>query len=381
MSSSLPPPLSAERVAEARVRHGHAVDLYLKYLRLGDPILDALVLHDENVSASEGYNLFYQALHYGIDSVKDPSPPLVELFKELDCVPFWVDWNRMRISSKKIIRNGLLACLSFATYALPHVYLATCNKPLALTGLLFEQTPRRFAQTARFVIDIFMPDGLERYSDGFRSVALVRYRHALSRHRMLNSSEWSPDSYELPMNQAHMAVTSIFFSVYVVRGLQRLGMRFTPQEMESILLTWRYVCYLLGVNPEIVSASEEDADRLIDVAFSLEFDPDENSKRLFWSMVKAGPHFMGFKNMGFKKSRIEDLFSRLVCETAFHLLDERLTEYLDFPPKRSRFLFLCLLLGIRCWDRMPWLFPRSVRHFLGIRFWLERAEFEEFGNV
>ncbi len=128
-----PPPLSAERVAQARLRHGHAVDLYLKYLRTGDPILDALVLHNENVPRSEGYDLFLRALRDGIDSVKNPSPPLVKLFKELDYVPFWVDRNRMRIASKKIIRNGLLTSLSFATYALPHTYLATCNKPLTHT--------------------------------------------------------------------------------------------------------------------------------------------------------------------------------------------------------------------------------------------------------
>ncbi len=333
-------------------------------------------MHNENVPRSEGYDLFLRALRNGIDSVKNPSPPLVKLFKELDYVPFWVDRNRMRIASKKIIRNGLLTSLSFATYALPHTYLATCNKPLTHTRTLLDQTPKRFAQTARFVIDIFMPDCLERYSDGFMSAVLVRYQHALCRHRIKDSLEWCPDSYELPLNQSHLAVNSILFSLYVVRGLQRLGLRFTPQEIESILLTWRYVSYLLGVNPEIVSASEEDADRLIDVAFSLEFDPDENSKRLFWSMVKAGPQFMGLK-----KSRVADLFSRCICETAFRLLDKRLTEYLDFPPKRSRVLFLCLLLSIRCWDRMPWLFPRSIHHLLGIRFWLERSNFEEFDNV
>lgn len=73
--------------------------------------------------------------------------------------------------------------------------------------------------------------------------------HASARREILQSGEWDMGPAQAPLNQAHSAVGTILFSFYVVEGMRRLGMRFSCREVEGVLITWRHIGYLLGVNP------------------------------------------------------------------------------------------------------------------------------------
>ena len=365
------PPLSPQRIDAARKVHGSAVDQYLAHLRVGDPLADAVALWLEGLPPGQGFRLLLQAIDQGIDSLDDPPEPLVALFAQLDHVPFWVDWERMRHGSVKVIRSGLLTALSFATYALPHVYLATANKPLAFTGALLGQTAHRYAQTTRFVIDTFMPGGLARDADGFKIAVLVRIRHARVRRQLLQSGAWDTDALGIPVNQAHLAVNTVFFSFYVLRGLQRLGVRFRRSEVEGVLLTWRYVGHLFGINPEFVYTSPEEAERLVQVAFSVEFDPDETSKALCLAMMEAGPAYMNLGN-----ARLGRHFVRMLYPISRHLLGDRLADQLGYPKDRRRLLCHSFVALVRLSEWFPWLVPPAVRQFVGMRFWLETSNFD-----
>ena len=183
------PPLALERIEAARKLHGNAVDQYLQHLSVGDPLADDLMEYFERMPKGRGFGMLVQAIDQGIDSIEDPPAPLVALFRELDHVPFWVDWDRMRNGSAKIIQTGLLTGLAFAVNALPHTYLSTANKPLAFTGALLDSTAHRYAQTTRFMIETFMPGGLRRDADGFKIAVLVRMMHARVRRKLLLSGD------------------------------------------------------------------------------------------------------------------------------------------------------------------------------------------------
>ena len=246
------PPLSAARVRSARAQYGHAVDRYLEQLRVGDPPADDLVRAWERMPPGEGQRMLTQAIDHGIESVPDPPAELVALFKSLDHVPFWVDWDRMHLASRKILRNGLLPAMAFTAYAAPHSYFATANRPLAFTEQLADQTVVRYRQTTRFVIEMFMPRNLQRHADGFKLAVVVRIRHARVRRRILQSGQWEHDGRapQIPLNQPHMAMSAILFSYFVVQGMRRLGGHFTSGEVESVTLTWRYAAHLLGIDSE-----------------------------------------------------------------------------------------------------------------------------------
>lgn len=365
------PPLSPERVAAAKARHGEAVDRYLECLHIGDPLADALTLHFATLPPGDGMKMLNLALEEGIGAVEDAPDELRALFAELDRVPLWVDWDRMRHASAKICRNGFLVALSFATYALPHSYLANGNKPLAFTAELLNATPLRFARTARFVVETFYPQGLRRDADGFKWAVLMRMMHARARQQLLRSGQWDCATYGLPINQAHMAMNAVFFSFYVLKGMQRMGVRFTPQEVESILLTWRYVGYLFGIHPEMVYTSEYEAQRLLDIGFSLEFDPDEDSKRLCKSMMEAGPAFLKIDD-----PRLAQWEINLVYTMSRHLLGDGLADRLGFPPARHRWLGHAFMACVRGSEWLPFLVPAAVRNFMGMEFWLDMSDYE-----
>lgn len=367
------PPLSAERIAAARQRYGSAIDPYLKHLHLGDPIADELILHFEKLPRGVGFGMLSKALKNGIETIDNPPKPLVALFEQVDGVPPWVEWDLMLVASEKIIRSGLLTALSFAAYALPHTYLATANKPLAFTSALLDKTAHRYAQTLRLITESFLPGGLQRHADGFAFAVFVRVLHARVRRQILRADDWDKSTPELPLNQAHMAMDTIFFSSYVIRGMKRLGMRLTPREEEGILLTWRYVGYLLGVAPEMLSAatSKEQVQRLIEIAFSLEFDPDETSKHLCQALIHAGPALMKIEN-----ERQARFFLTMANPMSRLLLGDDLADQLGYP-KQKRWL-LCYGFIALVWlsERVPWLVPRAVKEYKGIAFWLEKGDYE-----
>ena len=169
-------PLSPERIETAQERLGPAIQEYLKYLHTGDVLADDVVLCLERLPAGEGRTLLEQALNQGIDSLDDSPPELAALFRQIDHVPFWADWERMKYGNAKILRNALLTVLAFSLYALPFVYLGTQNKPLAFTKQLLDSAAQRYRYTSAFLLDSFLPNGLQRYANRSASSLPTRWR-------------------------------------------------------------------------------------------------------------------------------------------------------------------------------------------------------------
>ena len=368
---NLPPALSPERIRIAREIHGdEAVDRYLANLYIGDPLADALMLPTSELSAHQVDRLLHQAITHGVDAVDDPPPALTALFAELDHVPSWVDWREMRHASGRILRSGMLTGLAFAAYALPHSYLATANRPLAFTGRLLRETARRYGRTVRFVLESFLPDGLRRDADGFRMAVIVRVMHARVRLEILRTGRWDAAGHGVPLNQSHTAMNSVFFSLYVVDGLRRLGVRLNRRERDSVMMTWRYLNHLLGVSPDIGFRSEGDARALADVAFSLEFDPDETSRKLYRAMIESGPEYMHIRD-----ERLARMFTGVVRPMSRYLLGPGMADRLGHWSRPRPLLCRTVIALIRLTERWPGLLPDRIRNFMGLEFWLRTGDY------
>ena len=365
-------PLSPERIEAAQERHGDAIQEYLKYLHAGDVLADDVVLCFERLPAGEGRTLLEQALNQGIDSLDDPPPELVALFRQIDHVPFWVDWERMKYGNAKILRNALLTALAFSLYAAPYGYLGTLNKPLAFTKELLDSTAERFRYTSAFVIDSFLPNGLQRYSEGFMTCIRVRMGHAMIRRKILQSGGWNSEKYGIPVNQSHMAVSSIFFSFYVIEALEKMGVYIDGKDRESILLVWRYTSYLLGIDQELVNTGEAEARRMIEVAFSVEFDPDDTAAALCRSTIEAIPEIIQ-KNRNWTTKHLIGLSYAL----SRHLIGNELADRLAYPKSNPRHELAYRILIAYIWlsQRIPGLTPRFLENIVGIQFWLQHVRY------
>ena len=365
-------PLSPERIEAAQERHGHAIQEYLKYLHTGDVLADDVVLCFERLPAGEGRKLLEQALNRGIDSLDDPPPELVALFGQVDHVPLWVDWERMKYGNAKILRNALLTTLSLSLYALPFGYLATQNRPLAFTKELLDSAAERYRYTSAFVIETFLPNGMQRLSEGFMTCIRVRIGHAMVRRKILQSGGWDSEKLGIPVNQAHMAVSSIFFSFYVIEALEKMGVHFDRKERESVLLVWRYASYLLGINPELVNTSEAEARRMIEVAFSIEFDPDETAVALCRSTIEAVPEIIQ-TNQNWISKHLDGFFYSL----SRHLIGDELADRLAYPKSNplQKLAYRIFIFYIWFTQRMPGLNPRFLENLVGIQFWLNNVRY------
>lgn len=366
------PPLSPERIEAARERHGEAIQEYLKHLRMGDVLADDVVLCFERLPAGEGRKLLEQALSQGIDALDDPPAELVALFRQVDHVPFWVDWERMKYGNAKILRNALLTVLAFSLYALPYGYLGTQNKPLAYTKELLDSAAERYRYTSAFVIDSFLPNGLQRYSEGFMTCIRVRMGHALIRRKILQSGGWNSEKYGIPVNQSHMAVSSILFSFYVIEALEKMGIHINGKDRESILLVWRYTSYLMGIDHELVNTSEAEARRMIELAFSVEFDPDETAAALCRSTIEAIPEIIQ-KNRNWTTRHLVGFFYAL----SRHLLGNELADRLAFPKSNplQKLAYRVFISFLWLTQRIPGLNPRFLENMVGIQFWLNNVRY------
>jgi hypothetical protein len=290
----LPSAYSAAEGAEAA--HGGRAGKYANFLWRTDPLADAVMQEFSRLPEGEWRALLELALAKGVESVPSAPEPLLELFRQLEHVPFWVDRERCNLGGATFLRCRLGFAV-LAMLSLPLIYSWPAgNKALALSGQLMHRASQRLKDTTRYVFAVSQPNGLSRFSEGFAMTVRVRLIHAQVRRLLLQSGQWRDDTWGAPINQCHMAGTNLMFSVGVLDGLSRLGYRFNQVEREALVHLWRYAGYLLGVDLELLIADEVEGNRLLDLMFAFEPAPDDDSRALVDALMQTSFEYVrGFK--------------------------------------------------------------------------------------
>ncbi|OUR98011.1 hypothetical protein A9Q81_12165 [Gammaproteobacteria bacterium 42_54_T18] len=267
---------------------GQAIETRLKKaLMEGDPLADTVVLWMHTLPTGEGRKLFEQALESGIQSIKSPPQPLVDLFKQLDDRPTWVDDEALTLACKTGLRAGLGGQLVLSCMALMGGYRSgAAVKPLVMTGALTSMAKRRLAETSRFVVDLYNSPTLSRNSAGFKSAVRVRLMHALVRHRLANNPQWKNDAWGTPINQADMLGTNLLFSVASLLGLRSLGFIYNKKESQATITFWRYVGYLMGVDPDLLPKTLKEGMRTAYFIGASQGNADNDSRELAEALME-----------------------------------------------------------------------------------------------
>jgi hypothetical protein len=257
---------------------------------VADPLADAAAAAFAGMPAGTARKVFETALNTGIDQVEDPPAAIVELFKQVEAVPFWVDWDRIDRGGAAFLCSGALGIAVLNLFSIPIMYSSTGGtKPLVFTGDLLRRAPRRLAETARFVLASSRPGGLRRFAEGFKITVRVRLMHAQVRRLLRASGRWKPEWGE-PVNQLYMAGTNVALSAGLLEGMQRLGFRISHGDSEALLHLWRYSGYLSGIDPEL-SISTRDEGRVIgELIRDGEGPPDDDCRALIVALMTAAYH-------------------------------------------------------------------------------------------
>jgi len=318
----------------ARALYGDRVDRLGRFLNQVDPPADEVVEVIE-ASPGAGWKTFAEVAARGIARVPDAPAAFRAFFEPLEETPVWVDWETLDRGGEALLRAGPLGGLVLAVRSLVLGYASPAgNKPLVFSGRLEKQAARRLNETARFVQATCKPGGLRRFADGYQITLKVRLIHAQVRRMLLRSGRWRSDLWGLPANQHDMAGTSLLFSAVLLDGLRKLGVHVSREDGEAYMHLWRYSAHLIGVTPELVPSSEEDALRLALLIQSTQGAPDEDSRRLTRALLGA-PVEVAKTRSERRNALRQKLFAQTFCR---ELLGDELADQMGVAATRWRYM-------------------------------------------
>ncbi|KAG0232724.1 hypothetical protein BGW41_001735 [Actinomortierella wolfii] len=277
--------------------HNHMRSSELEpYRMMGDPLADDAL---EALDVKKGQDAFEALMTYTSRPIEEqPSEAPRKFLDSLLKVPDWVDW-------KKIERGQLVYwryCL-FISHALLHFSLAggfnapKISKVLTSTGYLAgNKTKYRVLETGQFVVDVMHSSGYLMPETGlaWKSIIQVRLLHAqvrqkLSRLSRAHSKYYSIEEYGVPINQEDLAGTLYSFSVAMWKVMQeRMGVNMTPEECDDYLHVWRYIGYMMGVDPDFDPAnSVERAEAILESIVMHVIDPTQSGGQLCAGLLQS----------------------------------------------------------------------------------------------
>lgn len=256
-----------------------------------DPVADEVVAAVIESGGLEAYNKMLRELVNNRDGISDSLPKIVhEYFERTQLLPDWADREKIACGEDVFLLHGpeMVSMLLFA--ALPTSYsMAKGAHVLAITAQLTGHVNRRIFRTAQFIADIMQPGGLGPNGKGIRSAQKVRLIHASIRyyinHKDAWKSQWNP-AWGQPVNQEDLASTLLDFFVSILKGVRKMGIRLTQEEVEAYHHCWRVVGHIMGIRPELLTETPREAFELAEIIAARQLCESKEGKELTRDLIK-----------------------------------------------------------------------------------------------
>jgi hypothetical protein len=357
-------------VEQARRRFGPRVDRMGTLLWAGDPLADAAVETLAGRTPKERERLVDLALRGDLRSLP---AELRTLRETVSALPFWADLDRARHGGEVLLRTGFFGGIVLGFRSLVAGYCSPAgNKPLAFSGRLREAAPRRLSETSRFVSLVYQPGSFAPGAPGWVAATRVRLMHAQIRRLLQASARWDKAAWGEPINQVDMAGTTLLFSLALVDGLRMLGFRIDREDCEDVLHLWRIGGCILGVDPELLCATEAEARVLWELLEATQESPDADSAALAAALMEGPLHEARTPEQRARAER----FLPVAYGIGRYLVGDRYADALGYPKTPWRFAAPALRTLISSTGRLVGRLPGVDRLSLeaGVRYWRRAAE-------
>lgn len=310
-----------------------------EYTMLGDRSGDAFAALMPQLGFQRTVAMLVEACDKGIEAVEDAPPELVQLIREMEVKPDWLDMQLVE-EGAAYERNSTA---NLAPFLIRGAFIATfLNKysalPMALTGTLSQTTAaRRVKETATFFATTALPGALGRFGDGFKAAAMVRLMHSMVRVNVLSRpGMWDADTYGMPipqLDQMPAGLIPVYFLSQEVLAKGRTS--FTRLERARVELA-RYRCYLLGLPEDLLADTPQEIVRIWRTrSATLRYDYDDKVcggllRATMEAELSTDPSLKGRV-----KRRLERSVSRVFFVKAFLAGDEERAASVGVPVTRG----------------------------------------------
>lgn len=262
-------------------------DAYLDEMReVGDPIADAAVRRIfESPDLPDAQH--FMATMVDNDELPEVIPEVLRAYLDETKPPTTYDDRQVELGAEVFAAYGPEIMLILACYSLPASYAAAKGvQVLHRTGFLNERPNRRLVETVQFVIDVMSPGGLGSDGYGIRTAQKVRLMHASIRHLILNNKEnpWNPE-WGVPINQEDLAGTLSTFTWVVMDGLDKLRIELSDAQKQAYLDRWRLVGHVIGLRPELIPATMDEARELTEIVQRRQVSPSPEGEQMMQALL------------------------------------------------------------------------------------------------
>ncbi len=303
------PSAYVEGHARATAIDKRLADIYVRHTRIGDPLADAAVKDLASLSRNQVSRLIKAGMNQNEDVLRD---------------------------APKSLRNVFAA---FVAGTLVDGFSTLISESFVQTGRIFDDGVRRLRQNNRHQVEIFWPDGLQRYGDGWKLSVRIRLVHAQVRHLLSQSPEWDSMAHGTPISAAHMGYALACFSARTLKHSETLGAVYSSQERESFCAVWRYAGHLMGVPAALLYTDEEDALRWYAIGSACEPAPTDSAVIMANALVNSAPLVAGITDPAARAN----LVRKTIFPVSRLLIGNDLADKLKFPKSGMLKMRLALL--------------------------------------
>lgn len=257
--------------------------------------------------------------------IPEELPDHIEFWlKDSERVPAWADRERIDRASALFVEHGVTISLILATASLVECYAARKGvKVLTFSYRLGQNAYRRVAESAQFVILVMSPGGLYEGGQGIKAIQKVRLMHAAIRNLVGLSGRWDEAEYGVPICQEDMLGTLMAFSYIVIRDLRQLGVVVSDEEAEDFLYFWRVVGEMMGVTPDAIPRSMEEAAELTAAIARRHHGPSPEGVQMTQALLQMHADLIP-----------GELFDGIVPALIRHLVGDQIADWMEVPESR-----------------------------------------------
>lgn len=343
--------------ARARAHDPEMVDKYLAHTRIGDPIADTAVEVLSLMKRSESSQLITACMDSAeSENLRDAPPEVRAFFDHATTTPEWLEFSDLTPGIRMFHRNLKMVLGGMIAGTLVEGFSTNISKSFFITGRLRDSGVRRLQQNNRHMTEIFIPNGLERYGDGWKLSVRIRLIHAQVRRLLEASEDWDAEAWGTPLSAAHVGFAITAFSARLLKHMRSLGASYSKEEAASFMTVWRYSGYLMGIPESILFHEEADALRLFEVGNKCEPAPEMSSIVMANSLVNSAPFVVGIED------RDEWMkLTQYIYRVSRALIGDSLADDLNYPKQFSLGVLLPLRIQAKYGHVISKVYPKYAR--------------------